>query len=394
MSLAFVVLDDLANELESCEHVEHFDSVGAADARCHLGGNDALDGIGLIGHGACFLVCRDDIIEQERAHLVTCDGSEGAVLGSRHDTHAVGIGVGRHDQVGANLVCQLDSQFKYLGVFGIGLCDGGEVSADDHLLVNGVKMLQSDPTQDFGHEAVSRSVNGGVNDLEVVCHVADCAGVDRLRLNCPEILLVDLFADQLDLTLVECCLIVHFANIRKNVQLVDFGGNRCSMLGGKLCAVLPVYLVAVVLLGIVRCRDVDARNALQLSERKGQFGRGAKRVKEIDLDAVCGKDRGRGLGKQFGIVSRVVCNCNTVRGSSFLQNQCRQTLGCVCNGVTVHGVQSNLHDAAQSGGAKGEATREANLFLVLILGDGAQLLLFDLAKLLAREPFFINSLII
>ena len=68
------------------------------------------------------------------------------------------------------------------------------------------------------------------------------------------------------------------------------------MLGGKLCTVLPVSLIAVIFLGIVACRDVDARNTAEVAQGKGKLGRGAKLVKNKGFNFVF-------LEKSFSIIN-------------------------------------------------------------------------------------------
>ena len=158
------------------------------------------------------------------------------------------------------------------------------------------------------------------------------------------------------------------------------------MLGGQLCTVLPVGLVAVVLLGIVGGGDVDARDALQLAEREGQLGGGAELVEEVGGDVGGGQDTGGGLGEELGVVAAVVGDGNTVSGAAFLDNQLSQTLGGVGHGMDIHGVHTHLHGAAQTSGAEGEVVGEAELDLFVIVLDGEEFSFLYVGELVGVEP--------
>ena len=158
------------------------------------------------------------------------------------------------------------------------------------------------------------------------------------------------------------------------------------MLGGKLCAVLPVGLVAVVLLGVVGGGDVDARHAVKLTEGEGQLGGGTKLVEEVGGDIGGGQHPGGGLGEELGVVAAVVGDGDTVSGAAFLDDELGETLGGVGDGMDVHGVHTHLHGAAQTCGAEGEVVGKAELDLLVIVLDGEKFSLLRVGELVGIEP--------
>ena len=54
----------------------------------------------------------------------------------------------------------------------------------------------------------------------------------------------------------------------EDIYLAYLGIHRVGVLGRELCAVFPISLVAVILLGIMRCSYIDTCNALELSQRE------------------------------------------------------------------------------------------------------------------------------
>ena len=127
------------------------------------------------------------------------------------------------------------------------------------------------------------------------------------------------------------------------------------MLGGELGAVLPISLIAVILLGIMRCGNVYSRNASKLTDSKGKLGSGAERVKDIYLYARCRQNFSRNPCKKLGVVSRIVRDNNAVVCSVFLYDEVGKSLSSLSNGIYVHRVHTDLHSAAETRSTEGKA---------------------------------------
>ena len=364
----------------------HGHVVCCANGSGKLGGNDGLDSIRMLGHAVGFLVCGQNIVKQQSTHLVAGNGLKGAVCGSGHDAHAVCVGVGCHDQVAAYAVSDLDTQLKYLRIFGVGLGNGGEVAVNDHLLGNGVEVLKPNALHDLGNELMTRAVQRGIYDGKIIGNSLDCIGIDRLRNYLCQILFIGLLAQHDNQAVCNSLVKVCKLDVLKNVQRLHGCADGISVLGGQLCAVLPVSLVAVVLLGVVRCGNVNARYAAVFAQSEGKLGSGTQIVKEIGLDAGGCKHLRRGLCKERGIVTAVVGNGNAVGSSAFLDDEVSKTLRCVSNRVYVHSVHAGLHNAAQARGAERKVRGKAQSDLAVVVTNSSKLCLLGIAELIALQP--------
>ena len=76
---------------------------------------------------------------------------------------------------------------------------------------------------------------------------------------------------------------LYFGQILNSQNLL---GYALVMRGRKLCAILPIYLVAVVFRRIMTGCDIDSRNASQLPHCVGQLRSRTQRLKLVGLDAV------------------------------------------------------------------------------------------------------------
>ncbi|MBR2002487.1 MAG: ATP-binding cassette domain-containing protein, partial [Firmicutes bacterium] len=75
------------------EDVAHFHAVVGGNSVSQGGGNQALDGNSVLGHGALFDAAFADVVQQQNAHFVT--GQQDVVAFVLHsDTDTVSVGVG------------------------------------------------------------------------------------------------------------------------------------------------------------------------------------------------------------------------------------------------------------------------------------------------------------
>ena len=161
-----------------------------------------------------------------------------------------------------------------------------------------------------------------------------------------------------------------------------------GLVGRQLCAVGPVDLVAVVFLGVVACRDVEAGRRAVMQHREAQLGRRAQRVEEADVYAVCRHDAGRLLGKLHAVETAVVRDdyaaalCVLAVG----KDDVCEGLSRVADYVYVHVVQAELHRAAQTCRAEFERGVEAVFYLLLVTGYGIEFLPLFFAECRAVQP--------
>ena len=236
-------------------------------------------------------------------------------------------------------------------------------------------MLHAHTLQRFGDQLIAGAVEGGEDDREIVGHLFDALGIIDLSHDVGEELLVGLITDQGDHAVPDGLVVVSQMNGVENVQLVHFGGNGAGMVGRQLCAVLPIDLIAVVLLGVVGGGDIDAGNGMILPYGKTQLGSGAQGVKKPHLDAVSGHDAGGLPGKLLRVVAAVEAHHDAAVHSLLPLglDDLGKGLSGVTDDVDIHPVQADGHSAAQTGGTELQRAEEPALDLFGIICDGSKL---------------------
>ena len=85
----------------------------------------------------------------------------------RHgDAHAVGVRVGREEQVGPHPVAIVESELKRLAHLGVGIRAGREVAVANALLVDGRDLGDADALEHARDALQSDAVERGVDDAE------------------------------------------------------------------------------------------------------------------------------------------------------------------------------------------------------------------------------------
>ena len=370
------------------------DTVLLGNYSCHAGGNDGAHCAGILRQSAGGLLCLDDIVQKQNAHLVAGNGGV-SIAGTNHGADTVSVGVGTDDQVGADLLCQVNCQVEAFGILGVGADNGGEIAVNNHLLLNGIDVLDAKAAQCFGNQLVTGAVEGSEDDLEFVCNFCDGISVDSLGHDVCKECLVSLFAQHFDQAFGHCLVKVHGLKAGEDIDSFHLLCNFCCRLGRQLSTVRPVYLVTIVFLGVVACGDVDTGSTAIMNDSEAQFGSGTQCVKEADMDAVCSHDAGSLASKVSTVETAVVCNSDALL-LGFLtlsaDNICK-SLSSVADNVDVHVVQAQLHGAAKAGGAELQRSEETAFDFLFIVLDCIQLCPFLLGESGAVQPMLILFLV-
>lgn len=173
---------------------------------------------------------------------------------------------------------------------------------------------------------------------------------------------------------------------REDVGFSYLCGNDSSVVGGKLCAVIPVNLVAVVRLGVVGGGDVYSGNRTKLTQSERKLGSGAGSVENVGFLAVCGKNAGGHTREKLGVVSRVARNDNAFLLAVIFLYESRNALGCLSDGVDVHSADTALHNASESGSAERKRSGKALLYFVVVSLDAVDILAERFLKVLVVAP--------
>ncbi len=182
----------------------------------------------------------------------------------------------------------------------------------------------------------------------------------------------------------------------ENIDLSDRVGNDLRLFGSNLCTVFPVCLVAVILLGVVAGGDVDARLTAIFPHGKAQLRRGPQGRKNPHMDTVGGTYFRRGPGKLHGMMAAVHADGHAalLRLLALGTDDIGKALCGPADDVHVHLVQPHLHGAPQSGSTELQRTVKPALDLLLISGDGFQLLHLIGRQCAAVQPLFVLTHVI
>ena len=284
--------------------------------------------------------------------------------------HAVGVGVGGDDEVGLDLLGELEGQVERLAELGVGVGAGREVAVRLGLLGNHGDLLDADLGEDAGHELHARAVERRVDHGVVVGRLE--AG-DGDLLDALDEGVEDLLGRPLDQALLEALVEVHDAH-GERVDLGDVRGDLGSGLVGDLAAVVVVDLVAVVGSGVVGGREDDAGGGVQVAHREGERGDRLDARVDVDVDAVGGEHAGGDALEVLALVAGVARERER-RVLVVRVQVVRDTLGGLGDHVDVHAVGAHAERAAQAGGAEGEVAVEGveELLLVALAAEVVEL---------------------
>ena len=207
------------------------------------------------------------------------------------DADAVGVRVGRQEQVGLHPVAVLEAEFQRLAHLGVGVRAGREVAVLDALLFDGHDIGHADPLEHSQHALQADAMERGVDDTKRRAVLAR-GDLERLLY----VTVKNSLGNPLHQPLFQGSIERHRFYAIEAVDGVDgrLDGLRC--LDGNLAAVGAVDLIAVVCRGIVR--------------RETQRGSGLDAIEQIRPDSVAGEHLGDSTHKLLGTVTCIPAKRN------------------------------------------------------------------------------------
>lgn len=262
------------------------------------------------------------------------------------DADAVGVRVGRQEQIGLHPVAVLEPEFQRLAHLGVGVRAGREVAVVHALLFDGHDIDHADPLEHPGHALQADAVERGVDDTERRAVLAR-GDLERLL----EVAVENSLGNPLHQPLIQGPIERHRFYVVEAVDGVDGRLDGLRRLDGDLAAVRAVDLVAVVCRGVVRRGDVDAGRAAQLADGETQRGGGLDAIEQIGFDSVAGEHLGDSAHKLLGTVTGIAAERDGRVPKGAIQ-VIRQALRSLADDIDVQAVGAEAELAAQAAGAK------------------------------------------
>ena len=190
----------------------------------------------------------------------------------------------------------------------------------------------------------------GVYNLKVVV-TGNNIRAERKGFDAFEIDIVHLFAKDFD----EVFVAFEF-NVLYALNAVDIFDCVGVVWSGHLGTIVPICLVAVVFFWVVRCSDDYTALAAEFANCERHFGSWTRTFEEVNLDSVSRENVCADFSKQAAVVAHVVTD-NNLDFREVLESIFQvvgEALSGSANGVDVHAVRANAHNATQTAGSEFE----------------------------------------
>ena len=161
----------------------------------------------------------------------------------------------------------------------------------------------------------------------------------RLPLHCLHKGGIYFLGDVSDTAAFQECIKTALENIFKNIQFFNFSKDLRRRFGGNLAAIGAIDLVAVVLTGVMGCRDHDTGRAAQIPGCKGDRGHRHQCWPDVNQHPICRKNRRYRLCKHIAFDAAVIADGNRWFRVLLLQ-AVHQALGCFGHGIDIHSIGS------------------------------------------------------
>ena len=157
--------DDVADVLEAGQTTAQLKAVFNSERIDHRARHDRGDGHFLGKVLVAFGSHAADVIEQQHAHLVARE--QKVVLTIFHgNAHAVGVGVGREQQIGVHVLAKLDALLHRLANLRVGIRAGGEIAVGVALLGDDGNVGDACALEHGCHGDESCTVERGIHELQ------------------------------------------------------------------------------------------------------------------------------------------------------------------------------------------------------------------------------------
>ena len=266
----------------------------------------------------CLLLAQHIIAEQSSRHVSCQRNILAGFIVLYIDAQTICVRICRQYQIRILLLRQLKPQLKGLLCLRIRIAYSREIAVRQLLLRHNIHMLKAQLLHNAAGRNISCAVKRSVDNGNLILHSVNRRLVHYLGLHLGNVLVVNLSSDGYIQAAGLSLLPAHSPDSREICDCHNLLRHSLIVGRSKLGAVLPVYLVAVVLRRIVAGRNINSGDTAQLPHCKGQLRRRTQRFKAVRLDSVGRQSAGRLIGKLRGHTAGIVGNGNASLSPSLL----------------------------------------------------------------------------
>ena len=156
-----------------------------------------------------------------------------------------------------------------------------------------------------------------------------------------------------------------------------------------LGAILPVYLVAVILRRVMTGGDINTCNTSKPSDCIGQLRSRTQRFENICLDSICRKTAGRFVCKFRRHAAGIIGNGNSFFLPVIFYNIIGKPLSRLADCINIHTVCSRANHAAQSCCPEFQFPVKTFFYLVVVIPYTPKLFFRGFIKIWIPQPFLV-----
>ena len=375
------------------QHINFPHAVCPANGCNHFCAYDGFHHHAVCGQSALLLSLRKNVVRCQCANHVACQRNEIALGILHHRTHTVTVGVCPNQHICVHLSRQLPRQCEHLRVLRIGVIHSRKRRIRQLLLLYDKYVFEACLCQIAAHRQIAGAMQGRINDIQLISHSCNHFGVHQLCLHVSVKRFVHFLTNEVIQLLLHSLCLFHPLNLSEVFYSVHLCDN--SLISGRnhLCAVCPVYLIAVVFGRVMACRQHNPCRTAQLSHRKGKHGNGAQRGIYIRGNPVCRKNQPCHLRKFGRHETGIVCNRYALLLCAFLFDIICQSLRSLPNGIAVQSVAAVADNAAQTACPEFQLLKEPLLDFVFVC-NASQLRFCFLVNKRILQPLLISYTIV
>ncbi len=274
--------------LKTCQYLDQLHSVVLCNSIRHIGCDNCFDQCPILRQTLQSLDLADLIFCEKTAGHISCQGNIFPTLLILYIyAKTIRIWVCRQHQIRILLLRKLKCKSKCLLCLWIWIAHSRELSIRQLLFWHNIYILKAKLLQHSSRRNISCAMKRCINNGQILLYFLDNLRMANLCLKLCNIAVINRSSNRLVKShTLRLCLLhrLHCIIISNSFNLSH---NPSIMWRRNLCAILPIYLIAIVFWWIMARCNINSSDTTKLSHRIRKLWRRAKRFKYICLNTVC-----------------------------------------------------------------------------------------------------------